>query len=120
MGTCYTLSVATSVGLQVSHVAQALSLTNERMAALLGASPRSVQRWIRGDGVPRATSLQRLYELTAVSDLLEKVMKPDGAAMWLQQPNPLLGGRTPAQRIAEGGYRDILGLVQALGEGVVV
>lgn len=112
--------MATTVAVQVSHVAQALSLNNERLARLVGASPRSVQRWIRGEGMPRSTNLQRLYELTAVSDLLAKVMNPGGAAKWLENPNPLLAGKSPAETIAAGGYREVLGLVQALGEGLVV
>jgi hypothetical protein len=47
-------------------------------------------------------------------------MKPDTAASWLQTPNSLLQGASPAERIASGGYRDVLGVIEALGEGVFV
>lgn len=112
--------MATAVSMQLSHVASSLRLTNGGLARLFRASPSSVRRWRHGDASPTAERIHRLYELTVVSDLLSQVMEPDAGAAWLQRSNQFLDGESPAERIARGGYRDVLGLIQALGEGVVV
>ena len=48
------------------------------------------------------------------------MLPSDQANVWIFTPNRLLDHDTPAARIHAGGYRDVLNLIEALAEGVVV
>lgn len=59
-------------------------------------------------------------ELAKVTQKLSKVMTAGAASAWLQNPNPLLDNRCPADLIAAGRHRDVLDLVDAMADGIFV
>ena len=75
-------------------------------------------RWRRQQTVPRRQTEERLLELRAVVDLARKVMRDDGARLWLRSPNPDLGYEKPLRLIADGQYQRVIDLLLALAEGV--
>ena len=87
---------------------------------IVGASGRTVARWLSG-GTPHRSARERLLELAYVADQLIEVLglSPDDANLWIFTPNRLLSGDKPADRIADGDYRSVLGLIEALADGVV-
>jgi uncharacterized protein (DUF2384 family) len=105
---------------KVSAAIGAHGLTNEEVGDLVGASPRSVARWVAGEVVPRRPNQARLIELAHVVAALTAVLPADQASVWIFTPNRLLGNRRPADLIRNGQSKDALELIDAMAEGVFV
>ena len=105
---------------QMRRLSSDLSLSQEELAALVGTSARTVARWAAGEASPQRLARQRLLELFAVGERLKNVLKPEDANLWIFTPNRLLEYDTPAERIGKGQFRDVLALIEALAEGVVL
>lgn len=112
--------VPTRIASKVNSIAESLSLSQEDLAAIVGSSARTVSRWASGDTTPQRLPKERLLQLDAVAEVLGGVLRPEAANIWLSSPNRLLDWDTPAERISRGGFRDVLALIEALAEGIVV
>jgi uncharacterized protein (DUF2384 family) len=104
----------------VSAAISALGLTNEEVGDLVGASPRSVARWVAGQVFPQRPNRERLLELAHVAAAVTAVLPADQASVWMFTPNRLLGHRKPADLIRDGQFKDILDLIDAMAQGVFV
>lgn len=105
---------------QVSELMSTIGLTQEEIGSIVDASGRSVARWTKGEVVPQRLNKQRLVELAYVADLVTEVIPSDKVNLWMFTPNRLLDHDSPADRIRNGRYRDVLGLIEAIADGVVV
>ena len=114
------MHVAGALASQVTDRIAALGLTQDESGAIADASGRSVSRWLRGEVVPQKLNKQRLIELAYVADLVTEVLPSDRVNLWMLSPNRLLEHDSPADRIRAGGYRDVLGVIEAIADGVVV
>ncbi len=112
--------MSTAIAARVRMLADHLALTQNELGDLLNTSQRTVSRWAAGTSTPPPDPKQQLLELAYLGEHLAKVMKPDEANVWVFSPNRLLNGESPAQLIRRREFRKVLGLVHALGEGVVV
>lgn len=90
------------------------------VARVLDTTPRTVSRWIRRETAPRAEQRERLLETLYVFDQLSRVLKPEAAHDWLLAPSEMLNHEKPIDLLAAGEYRRVLGVVEALAEGVFV
>jgi len=90
------------------------------VARVLETSPRTVSRWLHQETSPRPDQRERLLEVLYVFDQLSRVLKPEAAHDWLFAPNEMLGHEKPIDQLANGEYRRVLGVVEALAEGVFV
>jgi hypothetical protein len=97
-----------------------IGLTQEEIGSIVDASGRSVARWTKGEVVPQRLNKQRLVELAYVADLVTEVIPSDKVNLWMFTPNRLLDHDSPADRIRNGRYRDVLGLIEAIADGIVV
>ena len=95
-------------------------LDQAQAARVIGASPRTVSRWLHDDVKPRPEARERLLEFLAVLEHLSKTLAPQAGHDWLFTPNPLLSYYKPADLLQEGRYRDLLGAIDQLAEGVFV
>lgn len=105
---------------KVSDIIDQLGLTQEEVGGIVDASARSVARWSAGDVVPQRLNKQRLLELAYVAEAVSEILPRSRANLWMFTPNRMLDHQSPAERIQAGGYRDVLNLIEALAEGVVV
>lgn len=101
-------------------LADKADLDQAEIARLLKISPRTVSRWMRATAAPRREVRERLLEVLAVLDRLALVLRPEPAHDWLFTPNPLLGHEKPADLLNAGRFREVLGAIDAMGEGVFV
>lgn len=108
-----------AIAKRVDYLSESLALTRKEVADIVGSSAREVSRWSSGEATPKRMTKQRLLELAFIGEQLGKVLKPGDANLWIFAPNRLLDGDTPAARIADGDYRTVLGLIEALADGVV-
>jgi putative toxin-antitoxin system antitoxin component (TIGR02293 family) len=88
------------------------------LAQITGATARSVSRWTAAKAAPRRDAEDRLLELKAVVDQLRSVLRDEPARLWLRSPNPDLDWRKPLELVAQGAYRQVIGAILAMAEGV--
>lgn len=105
---------------KVNDIIDHLGLTQEEVGEIVEASARSVARWSAGEVVPQRLNKERLLELAYVAEAVGEILPASQANIWIFTPNRLLNHDTPAQRIHTGNYREVLNLIEAIAEGVVV
>lgn len=105
---------------KVHELTDELRLTQEEVGEIVGATQRTVARWSAGEATPRPDARRRLVELAYVADEVATVIRPEDVNLWMFAPNRLLDGDTPADRIREGRYKDVLAVIAALADDVVV
>jgi putative toxin-antitoxin system antitoxin component (TIGR02293 family) len=99
---------------------QQTDLDQVDIARLLGTNPRTVARWLNDQSEPRPEARRRLLEVVAVLEHLSGVLKPQAAHDWLFSPNGMLEHHKPIDLLAEGRFRRVLAMIDALAEGVFV
>ncbi|PPF91341.1 hypothetical protein C5C03_00530 [Clavibacter michiganensis] len=105
---------------KVSTIIDKLGLSQAEVGGIVDASARSIARWSSGEVTPQRLNKQRLLELAYVAEAVTEIMPRDHANVWMMAPNRLLEHSSPAELIHQGRYKDVLGLIEALAEGVVV
>lgn len=103
---------------RLGDLAEELDLDQTQVADVLGASPRTVSRWLHAQTSPSREARERLLEFLAVLERLTIVLQPAAAHDWLFTPNATLGNEKPSALLRLGQYREVLGAVDALAEGV--
>lgn len=103
---------------RLTRVIEATGLDYVDVARMLKANPRTVSRWIHEGTEPRWEVRERLLELTAVIERLTQVVRPQAAQDWLFTPNPDLGFDKPVELVRAGRFKDVLAVIDSLGEGV--
>ena len=114
------MAVVSALTHRVTDLIDTLGLTYDEIGQIVDASGRSVARWSSGEVVPQRLNKQRLIELAYVAEQVTVVLPRDKANLWIFSPNRLLNHDTPAQRIRAGHFRDVLDLIEAMADGVVV
>jgi hypothetical protein len=76
------------------------------------------QRWLRNKTEPRWEVREVVLALNVVLERLSEVIDPSASEDWLFTPVPGLGYERPVDLIREGRAKDVLNLIDALGEGV--
>ncbi|MBK5219307.1 MAG: DUF2384 domain-containing protein [Thermoleophilia bacterium] len=97
-----------------------MELDQSDLARVLDTNPRTVARWLHRQASPRPDSRERVLELLAVLDQLSGVLQAHAAHDWLFSPNPMLDHHKPVDLLREGEYRQVLGAIDAMAEGVFV
>lgn len=52
-----------------------------------------------------------------IEECLNQLYMPDGKAIWLRSPNPLMGGQIPNDLIARGEFEPVLRVLSMLCDG---
>lgn len=105
---------------RLRNATERTDLDHADIADLLGSTPRTVSRWLNEASEPRPDARRRLLEVVAALEHLSGVLEPATAHDWLFSPNPMLDHHKPADLLADGEFRPVLGLIDALAEGVFV
>lgn len=80
---------------EVRELREALGLSQEALAQLLGVSTRTVSRWECGTSELHPLAVKELRRWLRVLDRLKEVVKPSVLPRWFNQSNEALGGRSP-------------------------
>ena len=94
-----------------------LGLTFRQLADALGADESTVHRWRSGDSEPRSVFISRMEALHELHTELLDAMTPEAARRWLASESPGLGGRRPADFLAEGRIEPLTRLLIRLNLG---
>lgn len=112
--------MSATLAAKVHELTDDLHMSQGEVGEIVGTSGRTVARWSAGDVAPQPGARRRLLELRYVADAVSEVIRPDDVNLWIFEPNKLLDGDSPAERIRNGQYKDVLAVIEALAEGVVV
>ncbi|HXH57687.1 hypothetical protein [Iamia sp.] len=90
------------------------------LAALLGASRSQPTRWRAGHERPARPTVQRLLALDFLTSRLAEVFTARQTEVWLDSPNPYLGGAAPARVFIQFGGSAVEPAISAVEVGAVV
>lgn len=106
-------------GRAVERLEESLGLTRVELAAALGASPRTLERWRSQETHPQRGARRRLAELVGLEEHLSETFG-GSARIWLREPSPYLGGLAPADALRAGRADRVEAALEALDSGVFV
>jgi hypothetical protein len=91
-----------------------LGVATGDIAVATGSQPATVNAWARATRQPGGVRRERLLELVALVDRLERVMAASYVPLWLLKPVAALGDRPPLELLSKGKYRDVSRVVAEL------
>ena len=95
-----------------------LALSMDEIADVLGASPRSVNRWAAREVPPSPEYRDRIEKLSELRYLAETVFQDQKSRVtWIHSPLPVLKGRTPLGALRKGAWDEVLGILAGLESG---
>jgi putative toxin-antitoxin system antitoxin component (TIGR02293 family) len=103
---------------RLSQVMRETSINASGVARILDRDPKTVQRWLRQQTAPRWEVRELVLALNVVLERLAEVIDPAAAEDWLFTPVPGLEYERPVDLIRAGRAREVLNLIDAVGEGV--
>ncbi len=107
------MSAMTAFANEVKRVRK-LGVGTSDIAIATGSQPATVNAWARAARTPSGEKRERLLELIAIVDRLERLMRPSYVPLWLLKPVPALDDRRPLELLAKGRYRDVSRVVAEL------
>ena len=93
------------------------ALGNNRLAELLGVSRSQPSRWKSGSERVAPRNQRALLDVDYIMARLYQIWTPDVAAIWLESPNPHLGGARPMEVLRQGGAAEVIAAIDAADEG---
>jgi uncharacterized protein (DUF2384 family) len=103
---------------RLTEVMRETSIDASGVARILDRDPKTVQRWLRQETAPRWEIREIVLALNVVLERIAEVIDPAAAEDWLFTPVPSIGYERPVDLIRAGRAREVLNLIDALGEGV--
>ncbi len=91
-----------------------LGLTDRDLARATGAAPSTARAWLAERSSPTGERAERLIELAAMVERLERLMRADYISIWLRKPVPGLDHDKPLDVIGRGDYRRVARLLSEL------
>ncbi|MEA2673093.1 MAG: hypothetical protein QOI92_285 [Chloroflexota bacterium] len=107
------MSAMTAFADEVKRVRN-LGVATGDIAVATGSQPGTVNAWARATRQPSGSKRDRLLELVALVDRLERVMAAAYVPLWLLKPITALGDRPPLELLSKGRYRDVSRVVAEL------
>ena len=107
------MSAMTAFADEVKRVRE-LGVATGDIAVATGSAPATVNAWARAKRQPSGAKRDRLLELVALVDRLERVMAASYVPLWLLKPVAALGDRRPLELLSKGKYRDVSRVVAEL------
>ncbi len=100
----------------------ALGMSYIEVGGAIGASERTVIRWVQQSHPPRREHRERIEKLNELRQLLATIFGDDATATqeWLHEPVPMLRGRTPMSLIVKGQLDDVIGVLAGLESGAFI
>ena len=114
-----TTRTSTSQAVQrLGEVMEAAEIDTTGVARILSKDAKTVRRWLASKAAPRWDAKETVLALNVVLERLAEVGEAGSAEEWLFTPVPALSNRRPVDLIRDGQFREVLDLIDAIGEGV--
>jgi transcriptional regulator with XRE-family HTH domain len=89
-------------------------LSADQIARATGAAASTVRGWIGRRSEPTGARAERVAELAAITERLERVMPKRYIPVWLSKPIEALDDRKPLDLIAAGDYRRVARIISEI------
>jgi transcriptional regulator with XRE-family HTH domain len=99
---------------EAAYVREVAGLSDAELARATGAAQSTSRAWLNGSRSPSGARAERLLELSALVERLERLMEPDYIGIWLRKPIPALDDEKPLDLIGRGDYRRVATVISAL------
>jgi transcriptional regulator with XRE-family HTH domain len=96
------------------RIRDAAGLSDADVARATGAAQSTARAWLNGTRAPTGERAERLIELSALVERLERLMEADYIAIWLRKPVPALDEEKPLDLLGRGDYLRVARLVSEL------
>ena len=93
---------------------EAGGLSTELIARATGAAQTTVRDWLKRRTSPTGTRAERITELSAITERLQRVMDPDYIPVWLTKPVEALDDEKPIDLIARGEYLRVARVISGI------
>jgi hypothetical protein len=90
----------------LTYVASQLGLNRQELASLFGVSRQAIDDWEARDRVPERHA-QKLTDLVAVAELLDRKLKPGRLQLLVRRPSPAFGGMTFLEMVRQDRLEDV-------------
>lgn len=108
-----------SPDLQLKYIFDVFPLSREKLAQLIGVSPRTLARWSKSDtGPERREHITRVAKLREILELGIKVYSAQGLRNFFRTPLPEFEHQTAFDILSIGRFDDVLGALAADYEGL--
>ncbi len=106
---------------QLGRLMRTFDISHTDLAKVVGASDRTMMRWLADDMYPQRESRDKLEELEVlVRRLDETFTTPEGAVAWLHSRSGYFGGLRPLDALLQGRIDAVDAALEALDAGVFV
>jgi transcriptional regulator with XRE-family HTH domain len=95
-----------------------LGLTPAELAAALGVSQRTINRWRAGETLPQHAARAKLAGLTELNRHLHETFEDEAVPIWLRTPNRYLSGVTPAEMLQLGRFERVEAALEVIDSGI--
>jgi transcriptional regulator with XRE-family HTH domain len=110
-----------TLGEQLEHLMNSLGISSAELASAVGASDRTVLRWLADQRFPQHESRDKLDALARLVERLDEAfVTPEAAAAWLRAPSGYFGGLCPLDALLRGRIDAVEAALEALDAGVFV
>lgn len=99
---------------EAAYVNDVAKLSDADLARATGAAQSTSRAWLNGSRSPTGERAERLIELSALVERLERLMEPDYITIWLRRPVPALDDEKPLDLIGRGDYKRVARLISEL------
>ncbi len=99
---------------EAGRVHDIAGLSDADIARATGVARSTARAWRTGTRNPTGIRAERLIELAALVERLERVMEHSYIPLWLRRPVEALDDRTPLDLLARGQFRRAARVVSAL------
>jgi transcriptional regulator with XRE-family HTH domain len=99
---------------EARRVHDVAGLTGADIARATGAAPSTARAWLAGTRNPTGERADRLIELSALVERLQRVMNSSYISVWLRRPIEALNDREPLDLVAHGDFRRVARVVSSL------
>jgi transcriptional regulator with XRE-family HTH domain len=89
-------------------------LSTDLIARATGAAPTTVRDWLNRRSSPTGTRAERISELSAITERLQRVIGADYIPVWLTKPVEALDDEKPVDLIARGDYLQVARLISSI------
>jgi transcriptional regulator with XRE-family HTH domain len=99
---------------EASRLQERAGLSDDDVARATGAAQSTARAWLNGSRSPTGERAERLIELSALVERLERLIEPGYISVWLRKPVPALDDDKPLDLIGRGEYRRVARLISEL------
>lgn len=115
------MAATSLLGERLDQLMSKLGLDHRELGSVLGASDRTVLRWLTNETYPQHEARRRLDELHGlVARLDEAFASPADVAAWLRAESRYFGGLRPLDALLRGRIDAVDAALEALDAGVFV